>query len=195
MVNVKALSSISIIHFVVVDKSYLTLCHPMDCSMPGFPVFHYLSPGIFSNSCPLSWWCHSTISFSVAHFSSCPPQSFPASGSFPVSQLLTSGDQSVGASASASILLMNIQNWFPLGFTGLISFPFKGLSRVFSSTTIQKHQFFSTQSSSWSNTHICTWRLEKSWLWLYWTFVETVMSLLFNMLSLSYCSFQRASIF
>ena len=115
----------------------------MDCSMPGFPVLHYLSPGIFSNSCPWSWWCHSTISFSVAPFSSC-PQSFPASGSFPVSWLFTSGDQSIGASASASILLMNIQNWFPLGFTGLISFPVKGLSQVFSSTTIQKHQFFST---------------------------------------------------
>ena len=145
----------------------------MDCSMPGFPVFHYLSSGIFSNSCPLSWGCHSTISFSVARFSSC-PQSFPASGSFPVSWLFTSGDQSIAASASALILLMNIQNWFPLGFTGLVSFPVKGLSRVFSSITIQRHQFFSAQSSLWSNTHICTWLLEKSWLWLYWTFVEKV---------------------
>ena len=163
MVNVKALSSTSIIHFSSVEKSCLTLCHPMDCSMPGFPVLRYLSPGIFSNSCPWSWWCHSTISFSVAPFSSC-PQSFPASGSFPVSWLFPSGDQSIGASASASILLMNIQNWFPLGFTGLISFPVKGLSQVFSSTTIQKHQFFSAQSSLWSNTHICTWLLEKSWL-------------------------------
>ena len=98
-------------------------------------------------------------------------QSSPGSGSFPVSWLFTSGDQSIAASASALILLMNIQNWFPLGFTGLVSFPVKGLSRVFSSITIQRHQFFSAQSSLWSNTHICTWLLEKSWLWLYWTFV------------------------
>ena len=95
------------------------------------------------NSCPLSCWCHPTISSSVAPFSSC-PQSFPASGSFSVSRLVTSGGQSIGASVSASVLLMNIQGWFPLELTSLISLLSKGLSRVFSSTTVQKHQFWST---------------------------------------------------
>ena len=123
------------------------------------------------------------------------PSIFPSIRVFSNESALRIMWPNIGASASALILLMNIQNWFPLGFTGLVSFPVKGLSRVFSSITIQRHQFFSAQSSLWSNTHICTWLLEKSWLWLYWTFVEKVMSLLFNMLSLSYCSFQRASIF
>ena len=96
-----------------------TLCNPTDCSTPGFPVL-YWSPGVCSNSCPLSWWCHPTISSSVGPFSSC-PQSFPASGCFPKSWLFASGGQSIGASASASVLPMNIQDWFPLEFTGLIS--------------------------------------------------------------------------
>ena len=100
------------------------------------------SPRACSNSCPSSQWCHPTISSSVASFSSC-PQSFPASGSFPMSGLFASGGQSIGASASASVLLMNIQGWFPWGLTDLISLQSKGLSRVFSSTTIWKHQFFS----------------------------------------------------
>ena len=104
-----------------------------------------LSPGVCSDSCPLSQWCHPSISSSVVPFSSC-PQSFPASGSFPVSQLFPSGGQSIGASASASVLPMNIQGWFPLGFSGLI-LQSKGLSRVFSSNTIQKHQFFEAQTS------------------------------------------------
>ena len=95
----------------------------------------------YSNSCPSSQWCHPTISSSVIPFSSC-PQSFLASGSFPMSQLFTSGSKSIGVSASASVLPMNIQDWVPLGWTGLISLPFKGLSRVFSNTTVQKHQFF-----------------------------------------------------
>ena len=99
--------------------------------------------GACSNSCPLSWWCHLTISSSVIPFSSC-LQSFSASGSFLRSQFFASGDQSIGASASASVLPMNIQDWFPLG---LISLQSKGLSRVFSNTTVQKHQFFSTQLS------------------------------------------------
>ena len=99
-----------------------------------------LSPRLCSSSGQLSWWCHSIISSSAAHFSSC-PQSFPASGSFPVSQLFTSGGQSIGASDSASILPMNIQDWFPLGWTGLISLLAKGLSRVFSSTTVWEQQF------------------------------------------------------
>ena len=99
------------------------------------------SPGVCSDTCPLSWWCHSTISSSVTPFSSC-LQSFPKSGSFPVSQLFTSGGQSFGASASASVLPTKIQGWFPLGLTGFISLLSKGLTRVFSSTTVWKHQVF-----------------------------------------------------
>ena len=98
-------------------------------------------PGAYSNSCPSSWWCHPTISSSVVPFSS-HLQSFPASGSFQMSQVVTSGGQSIGVSASASALPMNIQDWFPLGWTGWISLQSKGLSRVFSNTTVQKHQFF-----------------------------------------------------
>ena len=97
------------------------------------------TPGAYSNSCPSSQWCHSTISSSVVPFSHL--QSFPASGSFPVSQFFTSGGQNIGVSASASVLPMNIQDWFPLGRTGWISLQSKGLSRVFSNTTVQKHQF------------------------------------------------------
>ena len=100
-----------------------------------------LYPGDCSNSCPLSQWCHPTISSSVTLLNSY-PQSFPASGSFPMSRLFTSGGQRIGASASASVLLMNIQDWFPLGLTGLISLKSMGLSRVFSSTTLWKHQLF-----------------------------------------------------
>ena len=113
------------------------------------------TPRACSNSGPLSWWCHPTISSSVSPFSSC-LQSFPASGSFPMIQLFVSGSQSI--EASASVLPMNIQDWFPLGFTGWIS---KGLSRVFYNTTVQKHQFFSAQPSLWSSSHIHTWLLEK----------------------------------
>ena len=111
------------------------------------------SPRACSNSCPFSRWCYPNIS-SVVPFSSC-PQSFPASGSFPMSQLFASGGQSTGVSAS-----VNIQGWFPLGLTGLIS-QSKALSRVFSSTTLQKYQFFGNQPSLWSNPHIYTWLLEK----------------------------------
>ena len=117
------------------------------------------SPGGCSNACPLSRWCHPTISSSVVPFSSC-PHSFPASWSFPMSRFFISGGQSIGASASASVLPMNIQDWFPLGLTGLISLQSKGLSRVFSNTTVQKHQFCRAQSSLWSNSHIHTWLLE-----------------------------------
>ena len=123
-----------------------------------------LPPTVCSNSCPLSWWCHPTILSSFAPFSSC-PQSFPASGSFLMSWLFTSGGQSIGASASASVLPMNIQGWFHLGLTGLISWLSKGLSRVFSS--IQLYQFFGTQPSLQSNSHIHTWLLEKAYLWIY----------------------------
>ena len=111
------------------------------------------TPRVCSNSCPLSQWCHPTISPSVVPFSSC-LQSFLASGSFQMSQFFTSGGQSIGVSASVSVLPMNIQDWFPLGWTGWISLLSKGLSRVFSNTTVEKHQFFSTQFSLWSNSHI-----------------------------------------
>ena len=127
----------------------------------------------------ISRWCHPTISSSVVPFSSC-LQSFPASGSFPMSWLFTSGGQSIGA--SASVLPMNIQGWFPLGLTGLISLLSKGCSRVFSNTTVWKHQFFSSQSSLGSNSHIHTWLLEKTTALTIWIFVGKVVPLLFNML-------------
>ena len=104
------------------------------------------TPGVHPNPCPLCWWCHPTISSSVIPFSSS-PQSFPASGSFQMSQLSTWGGQSIGVSASTSVLPMNTQDWSPLGWTGWISMQSKGLSRVFSNTTVQKHQFFCTQLS------------------------------------------------
>ena len=114
----------------------------------------------YSNSCPLSGWCHSTISSSDIPFSCL--QSFPTSGSFQMSQLFASAGQSIGVSASASVLPMNTQDWFPLGWTAWIFLQTKGLSRVFSNTTVQKHQFFSTQISLWSNCHIHKWLLEKN---------------------------------
>ena len=118
------------------------------------------TPGVYPNPCSLSRWCHPTISSSVIPFSSC-PQSFPASGSFQMSQLFTSGGQSTGVSASTSVLPMNIQDWSPLGWTGWISLQSKGLSREFSNTTVQKHQFFGSQLSFQFNSHIHTGLLEK----------------------------------
>ena len=118
------------------------------------------TPGVYSNSHPSSQWCHPTISSSVIPFSSC-PQSFPTSGSFPMSQLFAWGGQSTGLSALASVLPKNIQDWSPLKWTGWISLQSRGFSRVFSNTTVQKHQFFGTQLSSQSNSHIHTWALEK----------------------------------
>ena len=118
------------------------------------------NPGVYSNSCPSRRWCHPAISSSVTLFSSW-PQSLPASGSFPMSQLFSWGGQNIGVSSSASVLPMNTQDWSPLGWTGWISLQPKGLSRVFSNTTVQKHQFFSAQLSSQSNSHIHTWPLEK----------------------------------
>ena len=138
-----------------VTQLCLTLCDPMDwlpCLSP--------TSGAYSNSCPLSQWCHPTISSSVIPFSSC-LQSFPASGSFQMSRFFASGSQSIGVSASASVLPMNIQDWFPLGLTDWISLQSKGLSRVFSNTTVQKRQFFGAQLSLQSNSHIHTWLLEK----------------------------------
>ena len=123
------------------------------------------TPGAYSNSCPLSWWCHPTISSSVIPFSS-HLQPFPASGSFQMNQFFPSGGQSLGVSASTSVLPANTQDWFPLGWTGWISLQSKGLSRVFSNTTVQKHQFFGTQLSLSSNSNIHIWLLEKPYLWL-----------------------------
>ena len=125
---------------------------PHELQHTGLP-YPSLSPGACSNSYPLSQWCYPIISSSVAPFSSC-PQSFPASGSFPISWLFAWGAQSIGASASASVLPVNIQGWFPLGLTGLISLPSKGLSRIFFSATVWKPQFFSALLSFWSLTSI-----------------------------------------
>ena len=117
-------------------------------------------PSVYSRSCPLNQWCHPTISSSVIPFSS-HLQSFPTSGYFQMSQLFTSGGQSIGVSSSASFLPMTVQDWFPLGWTGWISLQSKGLSRVFFNTTVQKHQFFGVKLSLWSDSHIHTWLLEK----------------------------------
>ena len=119
------------------------------------------TPGAYSNSYPSSWWCHPTISSSVAPFSSC-LQSFPASGSFQMSQFFASGGHTIGASGSASVLPMNIQDWFPLGLTGWIFLQSKRFSRVFSNTTVQTYKFFSPQLSLQSSSHIHTWLLEKT---------------------------------
>ena len=139
----------------------------------------YPSPtlGAYSNQCPLSRWCHQIISSSVILFSSC-LQSFPASGAFPMSQFFASGGQSIGASASASVFPINIQDSFPLGLTGLIPLQFKGLSRVFSSTTVRKHRFFSTQPSLWSSSHVIH-DYQKSHSFDYMDLCCQVMSLLF----------------
>ena len=140
------------------------------------------TPGVHSNSCPYSQWCHPAISSSIIPFSFC-PQSLPASGSFPMSQLFAWGGQSIGVSASASVLPMNTQDWSPLGWTGWISLQSKGLSRVFSSSTIQKHQFFSVQLSSkfqLSHPYMTT---GKTIALTRRTLVSKVMSLLLNMLS------------
>ena len=135
-----------------------TLCDPMDRSMPGFPVLHHLPEFAQTHV----YWVGDAIqpSHALCPFSSC-LLSFPASGSFPMSWLFASGGQSFGASASASVLSVNVQGWFPLGLTGLISLLSKGLSRVFSNSTVWKHQFFSAQPSLWSSSHICIWLLEK----------------------------------
>ena len=147
------------LQFSSVPQSCPTLCNPVDCSTPGLLVHHQLL-GIYSNSCPLSQWCHPAISSSViVPFSSC-PQCLPASGYFPMSQLFAWGGQSFGVSASASVFPKNVQDWSSLGWT-VWTLQSKGLSRVFSNTTVQKHQCFSTQLSSQSNSHIHTWPLEK----------------------------------
>ena len=136
-----------------VAQSYPTLCNPMDCSVPGFPVHHQLLELTQTHVYRIGDAIQP--SHPLAPFSSC-LQSFPASGSFPMSQLFASGGQSIEVSASASVLPVNTQDWSPLGWTGWISLQSKGLSRVFSSTTVQKHQFFGAQLSSQSNSHIHT---------------------------------------
>ena len=147
-------SSVQFSHSVL---SYSLRPHELEHARPPCPS---PTPGIYPNPRPSSRWCHPAISSSVILFSFC-PQSFPASGSFSMSQLFAWGGQSIGVSASTSVLPMNTQDWSPLGWTGWISLQSKGLSRVFSSTTVQKHQFFSAQLSSPSNSHIHTWLLEK----------------------------------
>ena len=138
------------------------------------------TPRVHPNPCPLCRWCHPTILSAVIPFSC--PQSFPASGSFQMSQLSTSGGQSIGVSALTSVPPMNTQDWSPLGWTGWISLQFKGLSTVFSKTTVQKHQFFGAQLSSQSNSHPYM-TTGKTIALTRWTFVGKVMSLLLNMLS------------
>ena len=140
------------------------------------------TPRVYPNSCSLSQRCHPTISSSVVSFSR--HQSFPASGSFQMNQLFAWGGHSIGVSASTSVLPMNTQDWSPLGWTGWTSLESKGLSRVFSNTTVQKHQFFSVQLSSQSNFHIHPYMTTGKTIALTrWTFVDKVMSLLLNMLS------------
>ena len=147
----------SSVQFSSVIQSHLTLCYPMNRSTSA--LCPSSTTGVHSNSCPSHWWCHPTISPSVIPFSHL--QSFWASGFLPVTQFFASGGQSIGVSASSSILPMNSQDSFHLGLTDWISLLSKGLSRVFSSTTVQKHQFFGTQLSLYSNSHIHTWLLEK----------------------------------
>ena len=147
-------SSVQFSHSVVSDSLWP---HESQHARPPCPS---PTPGVHPNPCPSSRWCHPTISSSVVPFFSC-PQSFPASESLQMSQFFTSGGQSIGVSASASFLPMNTQDWSPSGWTGWISLQSKALSRVFSNTTVQQHQFFSAQPSSQSNSHIHTWLLEK----------------------------------
>ena len=145
LVEINAISSVQLL-------SRVWLCNTTDCSTQAS--LPSPTPGACSNSCPSSRWCHPAISSSVVPFSCL--QSLPASGPFPMSQFFASGGQSIGVSPSASVLPINIQDWFPLGWTGWISLQSKGHSTVFSNTTVQKHQFFSTQLFLWSNsyTHI-----------------------------------------
>ena len=150
-------------HCCSVAKLCPTICDPTDYSMSGFPVHHQLPELDHSH-------IHRVVdaiqpSHPLLSLFSC-LQSFPISGSFPMSQFFTSGGTIIGASASASVLPTNIQDWFPLGLTGLISLQSKGLSRVFSNTTVQKHQFFGAQPSLWFNSHIHAWLWEQPLLWL-----------------------------
>ena len=151
--------------FTMISSGQLSCSVVSDSLRPHEPQYTRLpypspTPGVHSNSCLLSWWCHPANSSSVIPFSSC-PQSLPATESFPVSQLFAWGGQSTGVSALASYLPKNTQGWSPLEWTGWISLQSKGLSGVFSNITVQKHQFFGTQLSSQSNSHIHTVGLRK----------------------------------
>ena len=153
-----------LVQFSSVAQSCLTLwSNGMQHARPPCPS---PTPRVYSNSCLSIRWCHPTISSSGIPFSS-RLQSFPASRSFPLSQFFVSGGQSIGVLALASVLPMNIQDWFPLWLTGLISLQSRRFSRVFLGFTVQKHQFFSAQPSFWSSSHTHAWLLEKSHLWLY----------------------------
>ena len=152
--NIICLASVSQFSRSVMSDSLRP--HELQHARPPYPS---PIPGVHPNSCALSRLCHPAISSSVVPFSC--PQSLPASGSFPMSQLFAWGGQSTGVSALASVLPMNIQDWSPSEWTGWISLQSKGLSRVFSNTTVEKHQFFGAQLSSQSNSHIHTWPLEK----------------------------------
>ena len=174
-----------------VTQSCLTL-RPHELQHASFPC-PSPTPGACSNAHPLSRWCHPTISSSVVAFSSC-LQSFPASGSFPVRQFFTSVGQNIGVSASASVLPVNIQDWFPLGLTDLISLQSKGNSRIFSNTTVQKHQFFGAQLSLWSNSHLYM-ATGNTIAFTIWTLVSKGICFLICCLSWSSLFFQGASIF
>ena len=143
--------NVASISVVVQSQSCLTIWDPMDCSTPYFPVLHYLL--LFAHTCVHRFSDATQPYHPVCPFSTC-PQSFPAPGYFTVSRLFASGGQSVGASASTSVLPMNNQDWFPLGLTGLISVLSRELSRIFSNTTVPKHQFFIVHPSLWFNSHI-----------------------------------------
>ena len=145
--------------FSSVAQSCPTLCDPMDCNTPGLAVISS-TPGVYSKSCPLSWWCHPTISSSVIPFSSC-LQSSPAPGSFQMSQFVASGGQSIGVTASASVLPMNIQDWFPLGWIGWISLLSPCSQESSPTPQFKSINFFGSQLSLESNSHIHTWLLEK----------------------------------
>ena len=170
----KAMTSLSSVQFSLSVLSNSLWPHGLQDARPPFPS---PTPGVYTNSCPSSQWCHPTISSSVVPFSS-HLQSFPASGSFPMSQFFASGGQSIGASASAIVLPKNTQDWSPLGGTDWISLQSKRLSRIFSNTTVQKHNssaisflYSPSLTSNWKNHSLTRW-----------TFVGKVMSLLFNML-------------
>ena len=174
-----------------VTKLCPTLCDPMVCSLPGFPVLHYLPEFTQIHV----HWVGDAICRILCHPLLFLPSIFPCIRSFPVSQIFSSGGQSIGVSTSASVLPMNIQDWFPLGQTGLISLQSKRLLRISSSATIWKHWLFSTQPSLWSNSHIRAWLLEKPQLWLYQPLSAKWRLCFFNTLSLLQLSFQGASIF
>ena len=168
--------------FSSVAQSCPTLCNPMDCSASGLPVHHQLPEFTQSHV----HWVGDAIQPSHPLSSPSPPalNLSQHQGLFQMSQLFSSGGRSIGVSASTSVLSVNIQDWFPLGWTGWISLQSRGLSRVFSNTRVQNHQFFGAQLSLESNSHIHTWLLEKTIALTRWMFVGKVMSLLFNMVSM-----------